>query len=290
MNEPTSYTAPRTIGQAAAALRGGDCTILAGGTDLMPQTSHGTRAFGRKLVNITRIAQMQGVRISKGALYIGALTTITELMNDDVVLRHVPILAAAADHFASDQIRNVATLGGNICNASPAGDMAVPLLALDARVELVSKPDRRLSRRSLPLCEFFLGPGRTAARPDELLTAVEIPVAADGCVSRFFKFGTRPALDISMISIALAAARRDSRLVNVRVALGAVAPVPMRARRTEEALEGKRLDPHAIERAAQTARKEITPISDVRGSAWYRREMIHNVITRILNDVIESED
>ena len=202
--------------------------------------------------------------------------------------KHLPILIQACDHFASDQIRNAATLGGNVCNASPAGDLLVPLLVLDAEVELASKPNSSLTRRRMPLTEFFVGPGKTRRGPAELLASLRIALPPAHHYARFFKFGTRPALDISTISIGIAGVLQDGALSNARVAFGAVAPVPMRAPRTEQALEGRRLDPATIEAVANVARGEVTPIDDIRASAWYRKELIHNITKRMLGHVAQA--
>ncbi|MEW5891219.1 MAG: xanthine dehydrogenase family protein subunit M, partial [Pseudomonadota bacterium] len=262
-----------------------EATILAGGTDLMPQSHAGRVKFKPTLMNIRRIPELKGIALDGGWLRIGALATISELMAAELVRRHCPVLAEAGDHFASGQIRNAGTLGGNICNASPAGDTLVPLLVLDAQAELVSKPNGSLRTRTLPLAQFFTGPGRTRREPNELLAAVRIPVPPPGSIARFYKFGTRPALDISAISIGLAGVLRDGRLSQVRVAFGAVAPTPLRGTATEKALEGKRLTPETIAAAALAARDEINPISDVRASAWYRKELVHNMTKRMLENV-----
>jgi CO/xanthine dehydrogenase FAD-binding subunit len=240
------------------------------------------------LMNIHHIPELKGIAIDGGTIRIGALATITEIMQSDLVKKHLPILIEACDHFASDQIRNAATLGGNVCNASPAGDMLVPLLVLDAEVELASKPNGSLARRRMPLAEFFVGPGKTRRRPAELLVGLRIGLPSANHYARFFKFGTRPALDISTISIGIAGVLKNGALSNVRVAFGAVAPIPMRARRTEQALEGKGLDPATIEAVANVARDEVTPIDDIRATAWYRKELIHNITKRMLAHVAQA--
>jgi xanthine dehydrogenase FAD-binding subunit len=282
------YAAPETLEEAAAILAQGGVTILAGGTDLMPQSHAGRVQFQPVLMNIRRIGALGGIALEGGVIRIGALATITDLLTHPIVREKVPVLAEAADHFASDQIRNIGTLGGSLCNASPAGDLAPPLLALDAMVELASQKNGALQRRSVPMKEFFLGPGRTQRWPDEILTAVLVPVPKPGFVARFYKFGTRPALDISTIAIAIGGVRLGRALKGVRVVYGAVAPTPVRATRTEAVLEGKPLDAATIAAAAITARDEVKPISDIRASDWYRKELVHNMTRRILEDVAAS--
>lgn len=285
MSVITAYVAPRSLDEAVALLSSGEATILAGGTDLMPQTQAGKVVFKPTLMNIRRIPELSGIAQVDGAVRIGALTTITQLYDNALIRERFHALWQACDCFASDQIRNAATIGGNICNASPAGDTLTPLLALDARVLLASKPNGSIERRTLPLAEFLVGPGRTARGSAELLEAVEIPLPPPGFVSAFFKFGTRPALDISVISIGFGAVRDGDRLTNVRVSFGAVAPTAIRVRGAEATLEGRAPDPATIAAAATAAVNEINPISDVRASAWYRRELAGNMLRRMLDHV-----
>lgn len=284
MSDIRQYAAPASLDEAAELLRDGNATLLAGGTDLMPQSKAGRVAFKPLLLSLRRIPELHGVALDGDSLRIGALVTMTELMENALVREHCPILIEAADHFASDQVRNVATIGGNVCNASPAGDTLVPLLALDVDVELVAKPNGSLATRRVPIGEFFTGPGKTLRAPQEIVAALRVPIAVRGRFMRFFKFGSRPALDISAISIGICARRDAGTLRDVRVAFGAVAPVPVRGRATEAALEGRMLTEAVIEAAAAAARDEIHPIDDLRASAWYRREMVHNMLIKVLAD------
>ena len=285
------YLAPTSLVQALAALAdGGGAIVLAGGTDLMPQSRAGRVRAAHTLLNIRRVAGLDALARDGDTLRLGALTTVATLLLHPLVRAHAPLLAEAANHFASDQIRNAATLGGNVCNASPAGDLLTPLLALDAEVELASlADDGAVATRRLLLAEFFTGPGRTRRAAHELLTAVRLKAASQPAPTqhaRFYKSGTRPALDIATISIAFAAgADAAGRLHGVRLALGAVAPTPLRARRTEALLEGAVLDADLAAQAAACAADEVTPIDDVRASAWYRRELVHNMTRRMLDDV-----
>jgi CO/xanthine dehydrogenase FAD-binding subunit len=285
------YLAPTSLKQALAGLADpGGVTVLAGGTDLMPQSHAGKLRPAHTLLNIRRVPGLDGIEVVGGRLRLGALVTLATLLTDARVHQHAPLLSGAADKFASDQIRNAATLGGNLCNASPAGDTLTPLLALDAEVELSSLAgDGTVHARWLPIAEFFTGPGRTQRAADELLTAVRMPLATPDQRARFYKGGTRPALDISTISIAFVACKDgQGRLHGVRLALGAVAPVPLRARRTEAMLEGQVLDTALCDRAAAAVAEEATPIDDVRATAWYRRELLHNITRRMLDDVAHS--
>ncbi len=290
MSEIEHYLAATSLDEAVEALRGGEATILAAGTDLMPQAEEGRVAFKRTLVNIARVPELKGISVVGGEIRLGALTTITELMENADVQKHLPALVEAGDQFASDQLRNAATIGGNISNASPAGDMLVPFLIYDAVVELASKPNGKLETRAVPMAEFFSGPGQTVARADEIVTAAILPVPPKGHWSTFYKFGARPALDISTISFGLAGVFEAGALVHARAAFGAVAPTPIRAAKTEAALEGTKLDADSIAKIAAVARDEITPIDDLRASAWYRQEMMHNMIKRTLSNAAAAAD
>jgi len=282
-----SYKAARSLEEATEILRAGNVTLLAGGTDLMPQTRAGRVKFQPLLLNLRRVPELQGIAEQGGTVRIGALVTITELMESALVRERLNLLWQSCDHFASDQIRNAATVGGNLCNASPAGDTLVPLLALDARAVLASKPNGSLTLRRVPLAEFFLGPGRTCKTPQELVTSVEVPLPPPDFKGEFYKHGTRPGLDISAISIAAGARLEGKLLRHARVAFGAVAPTPIRAPKTEAALEGRAADAATFDAAARTALEEIHPISDVRATDWYRRELVANMLKRVLSHVCQ---
>jgi len=279
------YVRPGSLDEAAEILRAGNVTVLAGGTDLMPQTNAGRLELQPVLMNVRRVPEMRGISEESGVIRIGSLVTITELRDSALIRDRLSLLWQACDHFASDQIRNAATLGGNICNASPAGDTLVPLLALEARAVLASKPNGKLEVRRVPLRQFFTGPGKTVRTPSELLAAVEVPLPPEGFRGEFYKHGTRPGLDISAIAIAAGACVRQKTLTKVRIAFGAVAPTPIRAPRAEAVLEGKQADEATLEAAAQAALGEIHPISDVRATDWYRRELVHNMLKRVLSHV-----
>lgn len=284
MNEIANYIAVDTIEEAAETLAAGPVTVLAGGTDLMLQTQAGTRTYGATLMNIRRVAALRGVRLEDSALTIGALTTVSNLLSDRLIAEHCPILAETADQFASPQIRNMASIGGNICNASPAGDLLVPLIALGAEVELASKPDGALTCRRVPLEDFVTGPGISALGATEILTFVHIPLHA-GLLGAFRKFGPRPALEIAMAAVAVTGRIEGGKFAHMRVAFGAVAPRPVRGRAVEAALEGQPATDETINAALSAADADISPIDDVRASAWYRRHLIRALTQAILTDV-----
>ena len=248
------------------------------------------RRYTNTLMNIRRVAGLGGISENGGQIRIGALTTVTEILEDQIINDIVPVMAEAADHFASEQIRNAASIGGNICNASPAGDMIIPLMVLEAGVELSCWREGSVQSRVVPLHEFFLAPGKTVKQKDELLTAVVFDRPANGFVARFRKSGPRPALEISTVSLAIGGNLDNGIFRDVRAAMGSVAPRPIRAGHLESALEGQPLDSGHIQAAAAGACEDASPIDDVRGSAWYRRHLVRVFTEEVLNDVLEKRN
>jgi CO/xanthine dehydrogenase FAD-binding subunit len=232
------------------------------------------------LVSIHRIAGIRGCRRENGDVVVGAATTASDLLRDAVVAECAPILAVVADRLASSQIRNVATVGGNLANASPAGDLINPLLLLDARLVLASAD----GRREVPVDEFFTGPGESVLRPDELLVEARFDLPSPDRVFHFEKAGTRPAMECSVVTVGVAYTPSGDRLTEVRVAFGSSAPTPLRGRKTEAVMEGQPPTPEIVESAARTAEQEVSPISDVRGSECYRRALAGAFLRRLLRD------
>ncbi len=285
MQEIKTYLAPRGLDEALQAMADGAATVFCGGTDLAPQTESGARQYTAKLLNIRRIEGLGGIAAQGARIRIGAITTISEIRRNPALAEVAPVLVEAAEHFASDQIRNAASVGGNLCNASPAGDMSPPLLVLGASVELACWRDGAVQTRCVPLDQFFVSPGKTVKLPQELLTAVLFDRPAVDFVGRFRKSGPRPALEISTVSVAIGARVADGRLSEVRVAMGSVAPTPLRARHVEAALEGKPLDAPTIAAAVAATVDDAKPIDDVRASAWYRGHLVRVFVEEVLNDV-----
>jgi len=286
MSEILNYIAPLSLDDAVKTLADADVTVFCGGTDLTPQTDAGVRQYASTLMNIRRVDGLAGIAPGDNKIRIGALTTVSEIMKDQLINEFAPVLVEAADQFASDQIRNAASLGGNICNASPAGDMIVPLLVLDAAVELASWHDGAVQTRLIPLAEFFTAPGKTVKRNNELLTAIIFDKPATSFIACFRKSGPRPALEISTVSIGIGGNLVDGLFNNVRVAMGSVAPTPLRARKVEAALEGKPLGVDSIQAAVISAGEDATPITDIRASAWYRDHLVRVFTEEVLNNVL----
>ncbi len=290
MSEITNYLSPSNVTDAVSAMANGDVTIFCGGTDLSLQMDASKNGYASTLMNIRRIEGVSGTVVKDGTCRIGALTTVSEIKTDKLLNEFAPVLVEAADQFASDQIRNAASIGGNICNASPAGDMIIPLLLLDAAVEVARWHDSSVKTRLVPLDSFFVAPGKTVKRNNELLTAIVFDKPADNFIARFRKPGPRPALEISTVSIGIGGSLLNGSLHGVRVAMGAVAPTPIRARQVEAALEGCPLDARCIEAAVAKASEEAKPIDDLRATAWYRDHLVRVLTEEVLNDVLENRN
>ncbi len=275
-----NYFSPSSLGETFKMLRDykGKLRLLAGGTDLLVKMKKGA-VSPDVVVDLSKISELSFIELAGGNLRIGGLTRLADIGESFLVREKAPALAEAIDVLASSQVRNRATIAGNLCNASPAADTAPPLLALDASVKLRS-PD---GERIVPLAEFFLGPEQTVAKPDEVLTEVIIPLQEGS--SAFIKLGRRKAFTLSVTSVAAFTRVKNGRFEEVRVALGAVAPTPMRARKVEEALKGKEVNGENIEKAAALVKEDCCPITDVRASAEYRTEMSYVLTKRALHKV-----
>ncbi len=279
------YVNATSLEAALKALAEGDATVVAGGTDLWAQKNAAGGQWGRTLVNIRRVPEIAELSEATGRIRLGTLVTIAEILESNLLKHLAPVLPATANRFASVQIRNAATVGGNIVNASPAADMVLPLMCLDAEVELASWRDDSIATRRVPLTEMFTAPGRTVRQPDELLTAVEFAAPGPDFHAVFCKTGPRPALEIAVVSMCLAGYAAERTLTDVRLAYGAVAPTPVRCPKTEQAITGVPLDDAAIAAALDCVEAEINPIDDVRSSAWYRRHLARTFLEQELRHV-----
>lgn len=282
--EPPIET-PRSLAEAyatlAASSEDAQITPIAGGTDIMVRITGEIGEPPARLIDLWRLDDLRGISSDGGAISIGALTTYTDIRHSASCREHLPALVEAASTIGAAQIQNRGTLGGNIANASPAGDTLPVLLALDAEIVIGSAR----GERTVPAAEFWVAYRKTALAPDELILRIRIPVAG-GREARFRKIGTRRAQAISKVVLALS--WRDdgrSRTWNdVRVALGSVADRPIRAPHAEAALEGRLPNPETADAAAEALAGEITPIDDVRSTADYRRVVAARVLHRLVRD------
>lgn len=274
------YKAPVTLDELLSILSelGSRARVIAGGTDLVPAMRK------RKLApQVTTLVSLKNlllryIRPNGGGLGIGAATTHAEIASSALVVREAPLLAAGSGMVGSPQIRNVATVGGNICSAGPSADTAAPLMALDARLRVVS----RRGERMVPIREFYRGPSRTCLEPDEALLEILVPELPPHSGTHYAKFSPRSFMDLAWVGVAVVVCLDPSlsRCDDVRIGLSAVAPSPMRATRSEAVLRGREITDDLVAEMAQIASEECDPNpSSRRVPAWYRREMVA-VLTR----------
>lgn len=277
---------PETLPEALEMLvdRAPDARALAGGTNLIPDMRAGTDRPGT-VVNVQGLRELRGIRREVGYIVIGGGVTLAEVLDSDLIAEHAPALSQAARTFANPLIRNRATVGGNLGNGSPAADTAPPLLALDAEVELVTGDGRRW----VPLKEFFVHVCETVCEPTELIKTLRWRVPFTKSWSGFRKMALRKATAISVVSAAARITFDDQdRCEDVRIAMGAVAPTPVRAYAAEELLKGERLEPELIEEVTHVACGASSCIDDVRSAAAYRERVAGVMVRRLLVEAGES--
>jgi carbon-monoxide dehydrogenase medium subunit len=275
---------PETVDDCLRVLaeRGPDARLVAGGTDLLPQLKNGLLKPAW-VVDLSAVRELRALDDAGGrGLRIGAAVTARQLERDPRVRSGYLALAESAALVGSVQVRNLATVGGNLCNAAPSADMAPPLLALDAQ-GIVAGPG---GRRRVPLASFFLGVRRTVLAPDELLLEIVVPAPGPRSGGSYLRHTPRRELDIAVVGVASQLTLADGACAKARIALAAVAPVPLRAAAAERALEGQPLTPDRIERAAELAAEAARPISDQRGSADFRHHLVHVLTRRTLTTAL----
>lgn len=272
------YSTPSTVPQAVALLSQPGAMPLAGGTDLLVHMRAGIKS-PKLLVDLSGLG-LNYVRGENGILHIGAMTTFAEILESRIIRDHFSCLAEAAAEIGCVQTRNLATIGGNLCSAVPSADAAPPLLVLDARVKIAGCN----GERALALDKFFTGPKTNALQPGELLTEIQIPIPSSRTGTCFLKIGRRKAMTLAVVNVAaLVSLDHTKRVIeNARIALGAVAPTPLRAVQAERMLINCEISDAVIERAARTAAEHVMPISDLRATATYRRKVSQVLVQRAL--------
>lgn len=279
-------TVTQSVEEAVSLLsdRGDRVHVIAGGTDVLVRMKKGELVADR-LINISQISELDYIRYDgHQGLSIGALTSIETISKAQAVRDHLPALSEAAGLLGTPTIRRQATIGGNLCNAAPSADMAPALLVAEAKARVRSLRGERW----IPLREFFLGPGQTAIKREELFTEILVPDLPAGCGTVYLKHTRTRGADLAIVGVA-ATVRVDGRVVkDCRIALGAVAPTPMRAREAEKNLVGRELDDRLLDETAEIASSETRPIDDVRGSASYRRELVVVLVKRALKMAAEK--
>jgi carbon-monoxide dehydrogenase medium subunit len=265
------------------AKRGPDTKVVAGGTDLLPQLKNGVLKPGW-VVDLSAVAELRAISDAPdGGLRIGASVTARELELDARVRSRFPALAESAAMVGSVQVRNLATLGGNLCNAAPSADMAPPLLALDAEA-VIAGPG---GQRRVSMASFFLGVRRTVLAPGDLLLEIVVPAQGAQSGGNYLRHTPRRELDIAVVGVASQVTLSGDRCTAARIALAAVAPVPLRATDAEQALVGQPLTPQRIERAAELASGAARPIDDHRGSIEFRNHLVRVLTRRTLTTALQ---
>jgi CO/xanthine dehydrogenase FAD-binding subunit len=276
------FVAPRSPEDAVAQLRerGPDGKVVAGGTDLLLQIKARVVRPGY-VVDVSRLKDLDRIEDRRReGLYLGAATRMRAVQLSPILRERYGIIVDGAKLVGSIQIRNLATVGGNLCNAAPSADIAAPLLAAKATAEILG-PE---GVRRVPLDEFFLGPRRTVLGPAELLLGVLVPEPPPRSGGHYLRHTPRKEMDIAVVGVGSTVTLEDGRCREARIALAAVAPTPLRATRAESALRGQPMSEATIAEAARIAATEARPIDDVRGSAEFRRHLVEVLTRRTLTE------
>jgi carbon-monoxide dehydrogenase medium subunit len=279
------YAAPRTIQHAAELLAAHpDARMLAGGTDLLPQLRAGRRPTSF-VVDIKKIPELSAITVDPaGNLTLGAAVPCHRIYEDLRIRKQFPALAEVASIIGGIPIQGRASIGGNLCNASPSADSTPLLIALRATAEIAGPS----GARSLPVEQFCLAPGQNALQPGELLVSIRIPAMAAHSGAHYLRFIPRNEMDIAVVGVGVAVTLAGGVIQSARIALGAVAPTPVLAAEAAASLSGKAPTAAALEQAATLAKQAISPISDMRGTAEYRRHLTGVLTRRALEHAIRQ--
>ena len=281
---PCQYFAPRKIEEALEILTecGKEIKVIAGGTDLLIQ--YYDRLYEvNSWLDLKNIKELKEIKIHQNQMEIGAIVTHTQLEKSEDIKKYFPILSQAAADIGSPQIRNRGTVGGNIVNASPAGDLLAPLIAYKAKFKLLSGKDETLVAAE----NFFLGPKKTILRPDQLLTQIILPLPKKKTYGCWIKIGKRKALIIATITLALAVEMDGNNKIikDVRACLGSVAPTPIEIKKIREKMIGKKFNQLDFNQLGQIVEDKISPIDDIRGTREYRKDVAKNIMINALEEI-----
>lgn len=282
------YLFPKTLKEALSLLKkyNRKARIFAGGTDLLPKMKR-REVVPKYLIDLNGIPNLKFIKYEKEkGLRIGAATTLSEILESSLVNRRYPILTEAISQMASTQIRNIGTIAGNLCNAVPSADSTPPLIVLEGQLKIVGPR----KGRTVLVEDFFKGPDRTVLDSNELVSEIQIPPTIPGARGTYLKHTLRREMDLAIVGVAVYLVPDSKKDIckDIKIALGAVAPVPMRAKKAEEILRGKQLNDDLIESAAKMASEESKPIDDIRGSAEYRREIVRVLTKRAIKQSLEK--
>jgi len=254
--------------------------VLAGGTDLLLQLKRGQLNLAA-VISLKKIKGLNKIRFTrKEGLRIGAMVTWSQLLESKPVSRNYPLLRKAAEKMGSMQIRNVATLTGNLAHASPAANGPIPLLVYEATC-VIQGPN---GRRVIPVEKIFGGVQKNTLRRSEILTEILVPLPPAGARGTYYKFGLRQAMDLAVVGVGTLVRTKNGAFDEVRIALGSVAPKPFRVKKAERLLKGKRIEDRLIRDVSEAAVVESAPITDIRASKEYRIELIKELIYRAINE------
>ena len=263
----------------------GKYVVYAGGTDVIPKLKARLIKPPEALIDLKAIRELNFISYEKKTgLRIGALATISSVVEADIVRKNYPILYQAAHSIASTHIQNRGTIVGNICNAVPSADSAPALLCLGAEVVCTNRDGDRV----LPLEKFFMGPNKTSLSPDELVTEIRVPPPPDGSRGAYIKLSPRSRMDLAVVGVAALIRKDNGAFGETRIGLCAVAPTPMRALKSEARLIGESVNENVILAAAKAAAEESKPISDHRASAEYRRMMVEVLVSRAIRQALSN--
>ena len=275
----------KTVEEACSLLskHKGKAKVIAGGTDLLPamRNREVTPAY---IINVRSIPNLDYIHYTDAeGLKIGALATLYDIESSPIIREKFAMVADAAAKIGTPQVRNMGTIGGNLCNAAPSADTAPPLIGLEAKAK-INGPNRE---RVIALEEFFIGPGENALQADEILTEIQIPNPPPHTRGVYLKLPARTMVDLAVVGVAVVVTLDDKErsIVDAKIVLGAVAPTPVRARQAEDIIKSKAISRELIEKAAEAAAGEAKPISDLRGSASYRKEMVNTLTKRAIRQV-----
>lgn len=282
--ERMSYFAPKNVDDAIEVLQKskGRARVIAGGTNFIPDMRSGVVA-PEVVVDLSGLGDLPHIKEEKGTISVGAMVSMSEIAACEIIRNHSPILSLAANRLGNALTRNRATIGGNLAHASPAADMAPPLLALDASVHTKRGGGKG---RKIAIDQFFVGPNQTVLEEDEIITQIAFAKAKDPARASHVKLGLRDSMAISVVSLAVILEMDGTVCQKARIAFGAVAPKPIRAYRVEELLSGKTIDSKAIDECAAIVEAEISPISDIRASAEYRRLVVPVLLKRAIQEAL----
>jgi len=303
------YLRPKSLDEAIVLLNryGERATLIAGGTDIIVMTKQ-KKIAPEVLISLRSVPDIDSIRYD-GALRIGPMATHRAIEKSELIRKEFSALADAVDSLGSIQVRNVATVGGNICTAAPSADTACPLLVLDARLKIKGPH----SERTIPIDQFFIGPGKTALAHEEILKEIEIPQSLPHTGSAYWKHQRRLALDLPILGVAVLVSINQATVTSsdflcttfpistilhrfeeeelvckeIRIALGVAAPIPMRSKGAEKLLRGQKISDELLEEVSEVASKEAKPRDSIRGEAWYRRDMIKVLVKRMAMKSLE---